>query len=195
MKKIILASASPRRKELIAKLGIDFYVQPSTNEEVITKSNPEDIVKELSYQKAKEVFENGHLEDIVIGADTIVSYEDNILGKPKDDEHAYRMIKQLQNHTHQVYTGVSIIWKQENNIRVITFAEKTDVTVCPMSDIEIKDYVDTKEPLDKAGAYGIQGYFAAFVSRINGDYNNVVGLPIARLYQELKNQDLINMEG
>lgn len=190
MKSIILASASPRRKELMTQVGLTFRVQPSNNDEIITKNNPEEIVKELSYQKAKEVFENGHLQDIVIGADTIVIYEGNILGKPKDEAEAYAMINRLQGNTHQVYTGVSVIWKQENNTHVLAFAERTDVELFPMTDKEIKEYVDTKEPFDKAGGYGIQGCFASFVKRINGDYNNVVGLPVARLYQELKNQKL-----
>lgn len=190
MKSIILASASPRRKELMTQVGLTFRVQPSNNDEIITKNNPEEIVKELSYQKAKEVFENGHLQDIVIGADTIVIYEGNILGKPKDEAEAYAMIHRLQGNTHQVYTGVSVIWKQENNTHVLAFAERTDVELFPMSDKEIREYVDTKEPFDKAGGYGIQGCFASFVKRINGDYNNVVGLPVARLYQELKNQKL-----
>ena len=190
MKSIILASASPRRKELMTQVGLTFRVQPSNNDEIITKNNPEEIVKELSYQKAKEVFENGHLQDIVIGADTIVIYEGNILGKPKDEAEAYAMINRLQGNTHQVYTGVTVIWKQENNTHVLAFAERTDVELFPMSDKEIREYVDTKEPFDKAGGYGIQGCFASFVKRINGDYNNVVGLPVARLYQELKNQKL-----
>lgn len=190
MKSIILASASPRRKELMTQIGLTFRVQPSNNDEIITKTNPEEIVKELSHQKAKEVFENGHLQDIVIGADTIVIYEGNILGKPKDEAEAYAMINRLQGNTHQVYTGVSVIWKQENITHVLTFADRTDVELYPMSEKEIREYVDTKEPFDKAGGYGIQGCFASFVKRINGDYNNVVGLPVARLYQELKNQKL-----
>lgn len=190
MKSIILASASPRRKELMTQVGLTFRVQPSNKDEIITKNNPEEIVKEISYQKAKEVFENGHEQDIVIGADTIVIYEGNILGKPKDEAEAYAMINRLQGNTHQVYTGVSVIWKQENNTHVLAFAERTDVELFPMTDKEIKEYVDTKEPFDKAGGYGIQGCFASFVKRINGDYNNVVGLPVARLYQELKNQKL-----
>lgn len=190
MKSIILASASPRRKELMTQVGLTFRVQPSNKDEIITKNNPEEIVKEISYQKAKEVFENGHEQDIVIGADTIVIYEGNILGKPKDEAEAYAMINRLQGNTHQVYTGVSVIWKQENNTHVLAFAERTDVELFPMSDKEIREYVDTKEPFDKAGGYGIQGCFASFVKRINGDYNNVVGLPVARLYQELKNQKL-----
>lgn len=190
MKSIILASASPRRRELMTQVGFTFRVQPSYNDEIITKNNPEEIVKELSYQKAKEVFENGHLQDIVIGADTIVIYEGNILGKPKDEAEAYAMINRLQGNTHQVYTGVSVIWKKENNTHVLAFAERTDVELFPMSDKEIREYVNTKEPFDKAGGYGIQGCFATFVKRINGDYNNVVGLPVARLYQELKNQKL-----
>ena len=195
MKNIILASASPRRKELMTQVGFTFRVQPSNNDEIITKNNPEEIVKELSYKKAKEVFEKGYMQDIVIGADTIVIYEEKILGKPKDEAEAYAMINRLQGNTHQVYTGVSIIWKQENNTHVRAFAERTDVELFPMSDKEIREYVSTKEPFDKAGGYGIQGCFASFVKRINGDYNNVVGLPVARLYQELKNEKLNNYGG
>ena len=188
MKKIILASGSPRRRELLAQIGIDFEVITSNAKEIITKSTPEEIVCELSHLKAKAVYDmlksKGRIFDrIVIGADTIVYCDDEVLGKPADEKDAYRVIKKLAGGVHQVYTGVTFI----HNDGYISFSEKTDVSVYDMSDEEIYKYIETKEPMDKAGAYGIQGAFAAYVKKINGDYNNVVGLPVARLYHELNN--------
>lgn len=184
-KEIILASASPRRKELLAQIGISFTVQVSSVEEVITKTAPEEIVMELSAQKAKDVKKNTEEDCIVIGADTIVAYSDGtqtlVLGKPKSEEEAFRMLKLLQGNTHQVYTGVSLCFKEQTH----TFYEKTQVQVYPMNEEQIWEYIKTGEPMDKAGAYGIQGRFAAFIKGIEGDYNNVVGLPVGRVYQEL----------
>ncbi len=188
MTKIVLASGSPRRKELLAQIGLDFDVQVSFVDEQITKTKPDEIVCELSMQKAQAVFDNILTEDvIVIGADTIVYNDGKILGKPKDEADARQMIAGLSGNTHQVYTGVSCIW----NGGSFQFAEKTDVVVYEMTPEEIADYIHTPEPYDKAGAYGIQGAFAAYVKKIDGDYNNVVGLPVARLYHMLKEYELI----
>lgn len=192
--KLVLASASPRRKELLEQIGLAFEIDVCNLAEMTTKKNPEEVVKDLSYQKARNVFENGHDREVVIGADTVVSIDNEILGKPADREEAFSMIHKLQGRIHQVYTGVTILWKQEQTVKVLTIAEKTEVEVYEMSRREIECYVETGEPMDKAGGYGIQGGFAAYVKAIHGDYNNVVGLPVARLYQELKNYRLIDKE-
>jgi septum formation protein len=194
--KIYLASASPRRKELLKQVGLSFKTMPSTVEEKITKSAPDEVVEELSYQKAVDVCEkltNTVNEDfVVIGADTVVSCWGEILGKPKDKEDAVRMLHNLQGGSHQVYTGVTLAWKYKDTPAMFaTFSECTDVTMYSMTDEEIQKYVDSGEPMDKAGAYAIQGLCAAYIQGICGDYNNVVGLPVGRVYQELKKRNLI----
>ncbi|MEE1247815.1 MAG: Maf family protein [Lachnospiraceae bacterium] len=183
--KIILASASPRRKELLEQIGVKFLVEPAKGEEKITKKLPGDVVKELALQKAREVAKDKEEPVLVIGADTVVAYEDQILGKPKDEKDACRMLSMLQGKAHEVYTGVAFIISNSGETKEIVFAEKTKVFVYPMTTKEILSYVATKEPMDKAGAYGIQGKFAAFIEKIEGDYNNVVGLPVAGIYQKL----------
>ena len=166
MKKIILGSASPRRKELLSQIGVPFEVRVSNKEEVYTNTVPKEIVKELALMKAENVASEIPARNvIVIGADTIVVHEEQILGKPKDEQEAFEMIRSLQGDTHQVYTKVS---------------------VNPMSTEEIQKYIESKEPMDKAGAYGIQGRFSAFIEKIEGDYFNVVGLPVSYVYQVLK---------
>lgn len=194
--KIYLASASPRRKELLRQVGISFKVVPSTVEEKITKEKPNEVVEELSYQKAVDVCgklaAEGKDDFVVIGADTVVSAWDKILGKPADKADAVRMLKDLQGGSHQVYTGVTIAWKYRDMAPMYaTFSECTDVTMYTMTDEEIKTYVDSGEPMDKAGAYAIQGLCAAHIQGICGDYNNVVGLPVGRLCQELKKRGLL----
>lgn len=196
MEKIILASASPRRRELLEKAGISFSVMPSKAEENTTCEAPEDIVKELSLLKAKasqdELNDMKISEDVnvIIGADTIVSLDGKILGKPDNEETAVKMLMALQGKTHQVYTGVTLMWKKENNWMTHTFSECTDVTFYPVSEKEIREYTASGEPMDKAGAYGIQGSFCVYVKGIYGDYNNVVGLPVARLFYEAKKQGI-----
>lgn len=192
MKEFVLASASPRRKELLTQIGIPFRVCVSDAEENITQKHPEDIVKELAQIKAGEVFERGNQDAVVIGADTIVAYNENILGKPKTEEEAYEMIKMLQGNIHQVYTGMCIIWQEEGNTKIRSFASVTEVEIYDMSEEEIRSYIATKEPYDKAGAYGIQGYFARYVKQIRGDYNNVVGLPVGSLYHILNSLNLLS---
>lgn len=188
MRKIILASGSPRRRELLEQIGILFEVMTSNADEVTTAEEPEEIVKELSNLKAQAVFDECIKKDgeyrnaVVIGADTIVYHEGQVLGKPKTKEEAKKMIRSLSGKEHCVYTGVTILGCGQP----VSFAEKTVVSVYDISDEEIEAYVSTGEPMDKAGAYGIQGRFAAYVSGIKGDYNNVVGLPAARVYQELR---------
>lgn len=192
MREFILASASPRRKELLAQIGIKFRTCTSKKEEEFLKNLPEGIVKDLSYTKARDVYERGNRDNIVIGADTIVVANEQVLGKPKDEKEAFDMIKLLQGGIHHVYTGVTIIWQQNNNTHVSSFYAVTEVEVYYMNDDEIRNYVATSEPYDKAGGYAIQGYFARYVKGINGDYNNVVGLPIGKLYQVLNSLNLLS---
>ncbi len=199
MKKIILASQSPRRKELLAQAGIEFQIITSDVEEKITHTKPRDIAESLSCHKAEDVYSKlidryGELEagkSLVIGADTIVAIEDRILGKPKDRADAYEMMKLLSGKTHQVYTGVTLVTGSKlkgGKPQIYTFHECTDVTFYDITDEEISEYLDAgDEWADKAGAYAVQGTVGAkYVKELRGDYNNVVGLPIARLYQELK---------
>ena len=188
---LILASASPRRSELLKQAGFSFTIVPSTTEETRTEVSPGQLVEDLAFQKANDVYETvkGNYTDqdfMVIGADTIVYYDGEVLGKPADAQEAFDMLKLLSDRTHQVYTGLAIILRKENEKQVHLLHERTDVTFYPISDEELKDYIATGDPLDKAGAYGIQGTFAVHVKEIKGDYNNVVGLPIARLYQTLR---------
>lgn len=184
--KIVLASASPRRKELLIRIGLNPVIEPSTIEEKITTTIPQDAVKELSRQKAEDVARHQSLNTVVIGADTVVAAEGRILLKPKSHEEAFQMIQLLQGKTHQVYTGVTLILHGKKKPIIRTFSERTDVHVYSMTDEEVRTYADGEEPMDKAGSYGIQGQFAAFIRGIDGDYNNVVGLPVGRVYQELK---------
>ena len=183
--KLILASASPRRKELLGKIGMEFEILPAKGEEKITKTLPWEVVSELSLQKAKEIAEKQTEECIVIGADTIVAKDQTIMGKPETKNAAFEMIRTIAGDVHQVYTGVTMI-RTGAKEQCVTFFEKTDVFLYPMSDREIDDYIATGDCMDKAGAYGIQGDFAIHVKGIAGDYYNVVGLPIGKVYQELK---------
>ena len=184
--KYILASESPRRKELLEQAGFRFQVIPSSVEEKITKDAPSEIVMELASQKARDVYEHyGDADCVVIGADTIVAYNGEILGKPATQSEAYDMLAMLADRTHQVYTGVSLIMAKGGQVHTRTFFEATDVTFYPISKEDLRSYAETGDSLDKAGAYGIQGPFAIHVKCIRGDYNNVVGLPVSRLYQEL----------
>ena len=187
-KKIILASASPRRRELLARIGLEFEVMPGEGEERITCSVPADIVMDLAEGKAREVFMKRPDQEniLVLGADTIVVHQGCVMGKPASVEDAMDMLTRLCGDTHQVYTGVAFLWEEAGCVKKHTFFECTEVTVYDAGQEEIRAYAATKEPMDKAGAYGIQGRFAAFIKKINGDYNNVVGLPVGRVYQELK---------
>lgn len=200
MSQIILASQSPRRKELLEQIGLEFEICPAKGEEIITKTLPEEVVMELSKQKAEEVaamvssFGESHKEittpsDIlVIGADTVVAYNGEILGKPVDEADAKRMLTMLAGNTHSVFTGVTLVFiDKSGRAGEMVFYEKTDVKMHSMTEEEIDRYIATGEPMDKAGSYGIQGKCAIYIEKIDGDYNNVVGLPIARIYQVLKN--------
>lgn len=193
-RKVILGSASPRRRELLAQIGARFEVRTSGREEVYHSTVPEEIVRELAIMKAENVAEDladeqGRTPEdtIVIGADTIVVLDGKILGKPKDEKDAADMIGALQGRSHEVYTGVAILdYDAQGEKNVSVHAVGTKVYVNPMDEAEISAYIDTGEPMDKAGAYGIQGRFAAYIDRIEGDYYNVVGLPVSYVYQALK---------
>lgn len=193
MLKIILASASPRRRELLGQVGIPFEVQVSNVAEETAASDPGLMVEELSCRKAEAVMRDLEVTEedtLVIGADTVVAAEGRILGKPSSPESAADMLRGLSGKTHYVYTGVTLLYRKGETktfyVERKTFHEVTGVKVCPMSEEEINSYTATGEGMDKAGAYGVQGIFARYVQGIEGDYNNVVGLPVGRLYQEAK---------
>ena len=232
-RKIILASASPRRKEIMEKLGFNFEIKVSGCEEKTDKKEPDKIVVQLATLKALDVAEiHADIDSIVIGADTVVAHKGLVMGKPVDMEAAYDMIKSYAGDIHKVYTGVCVIipYKDEmvkahiikaaesfketsdgffgiENLEItehlpdntdeaqnynkygfikVSYSVYTDVHVVSMSDDEIRAYAASKEPLDKAGAYAIQGGFAPYISSIHGDYYNVVGLPASSLYALLK---------
>ena len=182
---LILASASPRRRELISHLNRPFTCTVSDIEEVITKTAPAEVVCELSRQKAEDVAQKAAAGSIVIGADTVVACDGKILGKPQTPEEAKVMLNLLSGRTHSVFTGVTLCQEKENSIRTESFAEETKVTFYPMTETEIENYIATGDCFDKAGAYGIQSGAAIYVHSIKGDYNNVVGLPVAALYHHL----------
>ena len=181
--KIVLASQSPRRRELLTKIDISFSVRNiEISEEIYNEENPQDYVLRMAVTKAAEGarFEP---EALVIGADTIVCIDNQILGKPRDKEDAARILKTIQGRKHFVYTGVSL--NKNNGEKIVSFLEKTEVDFADMSEKEINDYIETGEPMDKAGAYGIQDKGSVFVKGIKGCYYNVMGMPLRRLYEEL----------
>lgn len=178
---LILASSSPRRSEILNNIGLEFDIETADVDEFTRLKRPSKIVEELSYRKARVIFEK-HPDSIVIGADTIVSIEGQVLGKPKDKEDALRMLKILSGNTHDVYTGVSVLSPESEN----TFFERTKVTMLECDEAFLIDYIETGEPMDKAGSYGIQEKGAVLIDKIDGNYHNVVGLPIARLYEVLR---------
>ncbi len=188
IEEIILASASPRRRELLEQIGFVYRVMPSLKEEKAEGENPAEIVQNLARQKAEDIAAQVKLPGkLVLGADTVVVWKNQIIGKPANREDAFLMLKNLQGDTHQVYTGVAFSWMdREGKIKTHTFYEETGVEVYPMSDEEIQAYIASGHSDDKAGAYGIQGSFGAYIKGISGDYYNVVGLPIGRVYQEMK---------
>ena len=181
MKHIILASASPRRKEILELADLKFDVMPSDAQEITTKTAPNEVVMELASIKAKDIYEKSEKQSMIVGADTVVAYQGQILGKPTDKADAKRMLTMLSGQTHEVYTGVCVI----EDGKTKTFYEETKVTFYEISDEQIDRYIKTGEPMDKAGSYGIQGKAAVFIKGIEGDYYNVVGFPIARFLQEI----------
>lgn len=190
MLRVVLASASPRRKELLSQVGIKFDIMVSSVEEIITTDVPCKVVEELSLQKAKDIFKNLKEDVIVIGADTVVAADGRILGKPKDKSDAFSMIRKIAGNSHSVYTGVTLCVRNNGIEEFITFSEETRVNVAEMTDEDINWYLSEPEYADKAGGYGIQGRFAAFVDGICGDYNNVVGLPVGRICKILREKNI-----
>ena len=178
--KLVLASKSPRRSEILKNAGIDFTVRVADADETIPDgTKPEDAVVFLAARKAMAV--KREPDEVVLGADTVVVLDDKILGKPKDRNDAFNMIKMLSGRVHSVFTGVCAIGDGIS----LTFAEETKVEFYPLSDKEINDYINTNEPYDKAGAYGIQGLASKFIRGIQGDYFNVVGLPVSSVYKKI----------
>lgn len=189
---LILASASPRRKELLSNLNMNFKVISSEIEEFISeKESPSTVAMSLSFQKALSVANTVDEKDIVIGADTIVVLDGEILGKPTDEEDALNMIKKLSGKYHEVITGISIVRLYDN--KKIIDHSITKVKMKELDIDKIQRYINTKEPLDKAGSYGIQGYGSLFVEKIEGDYFNVVGLPVGKLEEMLYRHFNINI--
>jgi septum formation protein len=190
---IVLASASPRRQELLRCAGISFTVQPADiHEAPLAGEAPRDCAERLAREKALAVFQN-RPQDHVLGADTIVVVDGLILGKPRDAGDAVRMLRLLSGRMHDVITGVCVVspvasgqWSVASKTEPLTASETTLVTVCELSDDEIRGYVATGEPMDKAGAYAIQGLASRWIPRIEGDYSNVVGLPVALVYRMLR---------
>ncbi len=178
----ILASASPRRKELFSRIIEDFKIIPSSADETIPKNmSAFECAEYLAVKKASQVAENNK-NSVVIGCDTVVIANNEILGKPSDEKNAYEMLKMLSGKVHSVVTGVCICYQDKK----ISFSSVTEVEFYPLSDDDINQYIKTGEPFDKAGAYGIQGMGSLFVKKINGDFYNVVGLPVAELNKKIK---------
>ena len=180
--KIVLASQSPRRRQLLGQMGLEFTTQsPEIDEAAFQGRDARDLVQILSREKARWIAGQVDPETLVIGADTVVVRDGEILGKPKGEEEARAMLASLSGRTHQVCTGVTVC----RGDKVLTQVEETQVTFRPLTDQEIRQYVSTGEPMDKAGAYGIQGLGALLAERLEGDYFNVMGLPLCRLGQML----------
>lgn len=184
--KVVLASKSPRRKELLKYITDDFEIIVSDADENTTQEDPAKLVEELSFKKALAVAENVKGPCYVIGSDTVVYAKGSILGKPSDEEDAKQMIRKLSGDVHQVFTGVTVIKKDEDTTVYKTFHEKSDVYVAPMTEEEIDSYVKEGGCMDKAGAYAIQGSFCRHIYKIEGDYTNIVGLPVAATYEVMK---------
>lgn len=179
--KLILASASPRRKQLLSLLNIPFTIEVADIDEQIDQDKPlKGEIEKLSLQKASVVY-NMHTDSVVIGADTIVTLNDKVLGKPTNKEDAKRMLNLLQDNMHTVITAVTIMSKEKTE----TFSVLSDVYFYPLSDKEIEEYINTGEPMDKAGAYAIQGIGSKFIKSIDGDYYAIMGFPIGEVYQRL----------
>lgn len=196
-KKLVLASGSPRRKEILSQAGFSFRVLPVDADERLEDRLPEEMVQILAGRKAAACMEllketEDNIQNLlVLGADTVVVYGHTILGKPSDREDAAETLRKLQGNCHSVYTGFSLMWlDHQENLQCAVSAEKTNVYFNPMSEEEIRYYVSTGECDDKAGSYAIQGIGMRYIKKIEGDYHNVVGLPLGRLYQTLKSNHL-----
>jgi len=189
MDRIILASESPRRQALLTQAGFDFVVMPSyiDEESVMDEEvSPYDMVKILSTKKAMHVSEKTKDSAIIIAADTVVVLKGAVMGKPSDAEEAFQMLRRLQGQSHSVYTGVTLIHKTDSGMTLRNIVDNTGVRMRALSDDEIRAYIGTGEPFDKAGSYAIQGRGSLLIERIEGDYNTVVGLPLVRVCQALQ---------
>lgn len=181
-KKFILASQSPRRRELLKFLDVEFVVKPSDVEEVIdVRLSFEEVVMDLAKQKAAFIA-NQYPDHTILGFDTLVIHNGMALGKPKNRQDAFDMLRSLSGDTHTVLTGCALVCCNE----VVTFYDQADVTFNSMTDHEINEYLDTGEPFDKAGSYGIQGYGARYINKVNGDFYSVMGVPLQKLYQTIR---------
>ena len=192
-KSIILASGSPRRKELLLQIGIVPEIIASHVEEKITSDVPAEVVMSLAEQKAVDVAKDMPEGTVILGSDTVVAADGKILGKPKSHDEAYEMIRSLAGRSHQVYTGVCVVKKGAAGGKdtVVSFYDETDVQVSGMTEAEIREYADSEEPMDKAGAYAVQGFFARYIEGLRGSYANVMGLPVHLVYRKLKELDAI----
>lgn len=192
MTKIILASASDRRKDILSQVGISYEVMPSSiDEDAIQADTPAALVEALSAAKAEDIAERLTKNFVIIGADTVVVKDNSILGKPSDEAEAAKMLQMLQGNRHEVYTSVTLISvSPEGKGLIDTFHVRTIVDMIPMTAAQIDAYIKTGEPMDKAGAYGIQGRGAAYIQDIAGDYYNVVGLPISTVLARLANMGI-----
>jgi septum formation protein len=186
--KLILASASPRRAEILRNAGFEFEVRPAhVDETILPNEQAQDYVKRLAETKAKAIAELASQQEgggYVVGADTVVMIETQIFGKPADADDARRMLRHLSGKSHEVLTGMALLRAADRQVN--TNVERTRVEFLPLSEKDIEDYIATAEPFDKAGAYGIQGVGSRFISRIEGCYFNVMGLPVSRLWQMLR---------
>lgn len=194
--KLILASSSQRRRELLTMCGYDYEIEVSMADESIIEPDPERFVMKLAERKAMEVFDRLGAREVsddcaepiaVLGSDTIVYYNGGIIGKPKDREDAFRILSMLSGKTHEVYTGVAVVTEKG----CLAECDTTRVTFEELSDEEIEKYVASGEPLDKAGAYGIQGPFGMFVKKVEGNYFTVIGLPLPTAYRLLKSVGIL----
>lgn len=190
--KIILASQSPRRAALLDLIKIDFEVLPSKYEEKLDNNlDVEEQVKEFAYGKALDVFNNTQGDRAIIGADTIVAKDNKIFGKPKNRNEAIKMLKDLQDDIHSVYTGLVILIEEKGEYKEYKEIVRTDINVKPITDEEILEYIDTEEPYDKAGSYAIQSCFCKYIDEISGNYMSVIGLPVDKVYQILKENEIL----
>ena len=190
MQEIILASGSPRRRELLTREGIPFRVIVSHADEHISETDPNAYVETLAKRKAESVAENVNGDAVILGADTIVCVDREILGKPADEEEAKAMIRKIRGRAHEVVTGVALIRKRGEETEERVFSCTTYVHVRPMTEEEVEAYIAVGESMDKAGAYAIQGAFGAYIDRFEGDYDNVIGLPVTAVKEALKEWEL-----
>lgn len=182
---IVLASGSPRRKELLEQIGLKFTVHPSPYEEDMSLDlSPAELARTLGFEKGKAVQELYPDDHVIISADTVVAHGDQVFGKPKSEQEAFEVLKTLSGSTHQVITGFSILHTASDT--EISEADINDIHFYDISEDEIWEYIRTGDPMDKAGAYGVQGFAARFVKGLEGDYNSIVGIPAGKVFQYLK---------